>query len=399
MNAQSLLRKSVGAKFSKIAGFLAVTGVGLGTAVIFMTMAIVQGYQQEVPKLLETFSGEAQILPARISESTESGTMQLPAEQLKSLEANESIQNLYPFALKAGITQTETEFEGIVLEGVGEGFPAEKLKNVLLKGRVPSFQKGSKECAIPEPLANKLKLKVGATLPVIFVQQPPRTRAFKIVGIFKNPMEHETGRPVVLVPIHHVQAVNGWDSSTVGGYQIHFKSGTDIQAEVDGIHNQLPLTLEAFSLGELFPQLFQWLALFDTNQTIILVIMLAVAGLNMMSALVLLVLEKKKEVGLMRALGLAAASVSALFRWWSLRLVGRGLLFGNLLAGSILFSQHYFHWLSLDEKLYYLSYAPVALSGFSWAITNLGIALFCWLSMMIPSRVVAKLDIIESLKN
>jgi lipoprotein-releasing system permease protein len=82
-----------------------------------------------------------------------------------------------------------------------------------------------------------------------------------------------------------------------------------------------------------------------------------------------------------------------------LRLVGRGLLFGNLLAGSILLSQHYFHWLSLDEKLYYLSYAPVALDGLSWAITNLGIAFFCWLSMMVPSRVVAKLDIIESLKN
>jgi lipoprotein-releasing system permease protein len=101
----------------------------------------------------------------------------------------------------------------------------------------------------------------------------------------------------------------------------------------------------------------------------------------------------------MRALGLPTAAVSRLFRWWSLRLVGRGLLFGNLLAGSILLSQHYFHWLSLDEKLYYLSYAPVALDGLSWAITNLGIALFCWLSMMVPSRVVAKLDIIESLKN
>ncbi len=399
MNAHSLLRKSVGAKFSKIAGFLAVTGVGLGTMVILITMAIVQGYQQEVPKLLQTFSGEAQILPARISQSTESGSMVLPKEQRKALQANENIQSFFPFALKAGITQTETEFEGIVLQGVGEGFPAEKLKNVLLKGRTPSFQNGSKECAIPEPLAKKLGLKIGATLPVIFVQQPPRTRAFTVVGIFKNPMEHQTGRPVVLVPLHHVQAVNGWDSATVGGYQLHFKQGTNIQKEVDQIHNSLPMTLEAFSLGELFPQLFQWLALFDTNQSIILVIMLAVAGLNMMSALVLLVLEKKKEVGLMRALGLPTAAVSQLFRWWSLRLVGRGLLFGNLLAGSILLSQHYFHWLSLDEKLYYLSYAPVALDGLSWAITNLGIALFCWLSMMVPSRVVAKLDIIESLKN
>ena len=399
MNARSLLRKSVGAKFSKVAGFLAVTGVGLGTAVIFITMAIVQGYQQEVPKLLETFSGQAQIIPARINTSTESGSMVLPANQFQSLQRNENIQCFFPYALKAGITQTESEFEGIVLQGVGSSFPSERLKTVLLQGRAPSFSQASKECAIPEPLAKKLGLKIGATLPVIFVQQPPRTRAFTIVGIFKNPMEHETGRPVVLVPIHHVQAVNGWDSSTVGGYQIQFKSGTNIQAEVDDIHNQLPLTLEAFSLGELFPQLFQWLALFDTNQSIILVIMLAVAGLNMMSALVLLVLEKKKEVGLLRALGLPTASVAGLFRWWSLRLVGRGLLFGNLLAGGILFSQHQFHWLSLDEKLYYLSYAPVSINPIAWGITNLGIALFCWFSMMLPSRVVSKLNIIESLKN
>jgi lipoprotein-releasing system permease protein len=362
-------------------------------------MAIVQGYQQEVPKLLETFSGQAQIIPARISASTESGSMVLPANQLQSIQRNENIQCFYPYALKAGITQTESEFEGIVLQGVGSGFPSERLKTVLLQGRAPSFSHASKECAIPEPLAKKLGLKIGATLPVIFVQQPPRTRAFTIVGIFKNPMEHETGRPVVLVPIHHVQAVNGWESATVGGYQIQFKSGTNIQAEVDEIHNQLPLTLEAFSLGELFPQLFQWLALFDTNQSIILVIMLAVAGLNMMSALVLLVLEKKKEVGLLRALGLPTASVAGLFRWWSLRLVARGLLFGNLLAGGILFSQHHFHWLSLDEKLYYLSYAPVSINPMAWGITNLGIALFCWLSMMLPSRVVSKLDIIESLKN
>jgi ABC-type lipoprotein release transport system permease subunit len=102
MNAHSLLRKSVGAKFSKIAGFLAVTGVGLGTMVILITMAIVQGYQQEVPKLLQTFSGEAQILPARISQSTESGSMVLPNEQRKALQANENIQSFFPFALKAG---------------------------------------------------------------------------------------------------------------------------------------------------------------------------------------------------------------------------------------------------------------------------------------------------------
>jgi lipoprotein-releasing system permease protein len=212
-------------------------------------------------------------------------------------------------------------------------------------------------------------------------------------------MEHETGRPVVLVPIHHVQAVNGWEKETVGGYQIHFKEGSNVQTEVDQIHNQLPMTMEAFSLEELFPQLFQWMALFDTNQTIILVIMLAVAGLNMMSALVLLVLEKKKEVGLLRALGLSPIHLGNLFRWWSLRLVAQGLLFGNLLAGSILLSQHYFHWVTLDEKLYYLSYAPVALNPFSWVITNVGIALFCWLSMMVPSRIISKLNIIESLKN
>ncbi len=399
MKASSLLRKSVGAKFSKVAGFLAITGVGLGTAVIMITMAVVQGYQKEVPKLLETLSGEAQILPARVNEFTESSSLILPQDQLQSLKANPQIQSIFPFALKAGITQTETEFEGIVVQGVGENYPKSNLQQVLLQGRSPSFQVGSNECAIPETLAKKLQLKVGQKLPVIFVQQPPRTRAFTIVGIFKNPMEHETGRPVVLVPIHHVQAVNGWEKETVGGYQIHFIEGSNVQTEVDQIHNQLPMTMEAFSLEELFPQLFQWMALFDTNQTIILVIMLAVAGLNMMSALVLLVLEKKKEVGLLRALGLSPIHLGNLFRWWSLRLVAQGLLFGNLLAGSILLSQHYFHWVTLDEKLYYLSYAPVALNPFSWLITNVGIALFCWLSMMVPSRIISKLNIIESLKN
>jgi lipoprotein-releasing system permease protein len=399
MNINALLRKSVGAKFSKLASFLAITGVGLGTAVILITIAVVQGYQGEVPQLLKTLSGDAQVLPAKIDGSFESGILCVPKENLIEWANNDHIESVYPFALKAGITQTETDFEGIILQGVGTNYPKKQLGKVLVDGHIPNFSENGKECAIPEKLAKKLRLHVGDQLPVIFVQQPPRARAFRISGIFKNPLEHETGRPLVLVSISHIQKINGWGTDTVGGYQIHFKDGTPISDEVKKIHSALPIGIEAFTLEELFPQLYQWLQLFDTNQAIILSIMLAVAGLNMMSALVLLVLEKKKEIGLLRALGMPRNQISKMFRRWALQLVVWGLVAGNFLAGTILLSQYFFHWMSLNEELYYLNYVPVYLNSSIWMVTNAGIAVFCWLAMMVPSNVVARLSPVESLKD
>lgn len=398
---QSLLTKSFqteGKSFSRLVSRLAVAGVALGIAVMLITISVVSGYQKQIPLLMKALTGDVQVLQITVSNDYESEPLVLSPKAKQTILQNQNVEQLWPFVTKAGIAKTETDFEGILLQGLDSTYPASKLKGQLASGKIPSFAEGSDECLIPQRLAERMHLKAGDKLPVYFIQQPPRVRAFKITGIYKSPLEGETGRPMLLVPMSHLQKINNWGADTVGGYQISLKpTSQPLETVTEDIHTRLPEGCQALSVRELFPNLFLWLSLFDTNERIILSIMLAVAGLNMISAFILLVLEKRKEIGLLKALGMTNKSIFAVFLRISAKLILKGLVLGNVVAVGLLLGQDTFHWVQLNEKMYYLSSVPVSLDLLPIIWVNVGTLVFCLIALFVPSRIISGISPVKAI--
>lgn len=400
-NLQSLLTKSFqteGKSFSRLVSRLAVAGVALGISVMLITISVVSGYQKQIPLLMKALTGDIQILQITVSNDYESEPLVLSEKAKKTVLSNPNVEQLWPFVTKAGIAKTETDFEGILLQGLDSSYPINKLSGQIAAGRAPSLKAGSDECMIPQRLAERMHLKPGDKLPVYFIQRPPRVRAFIIAGVYKSPLEGETGRPMLLVPMSHLQKINNWGADTVGGYQVSLKPTSEpLNLVTEDIHTRLPEGCQALSVNELFPNLFMWLSLFDTNERIILSIMLAVAGLNMISAFILLVLEKRKEIGLLKAIGMTNKAIFAVFLRISAKLILKGLVLGNVIALGLLVGQATFHWVQLDEKMYYLSSVPVSIDLLPVLWVNAGTLLFCLLALFIPSRIITGISPVKAI--
>jgi lipoprotein-releasing system permease protein len=385
--------------FSKLIVNIAIAGIALGLTVMILALAIVTGFKNEIRGKVIGFSGHIQIVNYNLDNSYDPApiTPSLGAE--KVLSNHPKVDYFQVFGTKAGIVSTSKDMEGLILKGVGADYHWSFIQEKLLKGKVPTYTDTavSNEVLISKSIANRLALDTGDKIVMYFIQEPVRARNFKIVGVYETGIE-ELDKIFIVGDIGHIRRLNDWSEGQVKGYEVFL---TDFESTVpvsEELYEELDTDLYPQPITDIYSQIFDWLNLTDVNAQVILILMLLVAAINMISALLIIILEKTRSIGVLKALGASTWTIQKVFLYHAGFLISRGLFWGNLIAISLLLLQHYVGVVALPVESYYVSKVPVEIDVFTIVGLNIGTLILCLLMMIIPSFLVSKISPIKAIR-
>ena len=385
---------------------IAMIGIALGLAVMILSVAIVIGFKKEVRNKVIGFGSHIQITNLDNNSSYESKPIAVSDTLLRELRSFPGIRHVEPFATKWGILKTDDDFQGIVLKGIDADFDWTFFKDNLKEGELFTVQpdKNSTDVIISKYLSDLMGLKVGDSFLTYFVQDDVRARKFHISGIYDTGFL-DYDKLFVIADIKQIRRLNGWDKDQVSGLELLVNDYDQLDQVAEDIYFDLAErqdragnTFYARSIKELNPMIFNWLDILDINVVVILALILAVAGFTMISGLLIIILERTNMIGILKALGQNNTSIRKIFLYVSFFLIGKGMLWGNLIGISLCAIQSYFHVVTLDPSIYYLDAVPVELSVLSLVLLNVGTLAASMLMMLGPSFLITKIDPAKSIR-
>ena len=378
---------------------LAISGIALGFSAMIISVAIVKGFKQEIREKVIGFSAHVQISKFDANQSFESSPIEFNTANLSSIAKLEGVRHVQAFATKAGIVRKGSEIEGVIAKGVDSGYDWSFFRKSLRAGAIPVYANSSRssDILISTVLARKLNLNVSDSLVTYFVQQPPRARKFKIVGIDETGFE-EFDEKFVFCDLAQIRKLNDWNDSTIGGLEVQLSDFDALDEAAPRIYATTGSELDVRTIREMYPQIFDWLGLQDINAVVIIILMIIVAGINMIAALLVLILERVGTIGTLKAIGASDASVRNIFLRIAALLISRGLFWGNVVGIGICLLQHYFHWIRLDQDSYYIAYVPIRLLPLDLLWMNLGTLLVCTMMMLVPTLLVTRIRPVRALR-
>lgn len=393
-------------KVSSPAIKIATAGIALGLAAMILSVAIVVGFKKEIRQKVIGFGSHIQITNFDNNVSYESQPICINDTILNSLKEVQGVKHIESYATKPGIIKTDSDFQGVVLKGVGSDYDWSFFKQNLLEGNIlnnPDSVEGN-QAIISKYIADKLHLKLGDSFVAYFVQEPIKARKFTITGIYSTNFE-DYDKMFIVTDINIIKRLNGWEEDQVSGLEIfvdNYDNLDEIKSEVlfaaVSHKDRLGNTFYAKSIKEINPMIFNWLELLDMNVWIIIILMMAVSGFTMTSGLLILILEQTNFIGILKAMGAANGTIRRTFIYVSSFIILKGMLWGNIIALTACFGQQWFGFIKLDPATYYVAEMPVDINLFSIIIINIG-ALVVSLSMMIgPSYLIAKINPAKSIK-
>lgn len=385
--------------FSKLSVRIAIIGIMLGLAVMILSVAVVKGFKSEIREKIRGFSGDITVMKYDLNASFENTPFVMNPDTLKTISNLPNVAYAQPYALKPGIINANDEMEGVVLKGVDKNFHWDYFKNILISGTVINFRdsvKAKGQILVSKVIADRMHLKTGDDFLMYFVQEPLRKRKFKIVGIFDLGIE-EVDKTYVIGDLSIIQRLNNWGPNEVGGYELRVSDFNMLDQTTIDVNDNMNFGLRGYSVKEYYTTIFQWLSLLDVNTQVILVLMLAVAIINMISALLIIILERTNMIGILKALGSTNWSIQKIFLNNAAYLIGLGLLLGNLLGIGLSVFQMKTHFFQLDQASYYMSFVPVELALPDIILLNIGTLFICLLVLIIPSTLVSRISPVKAI--
>jgi lipoprotein-releasing system permease protein len=382
---------------------IALFGIVLGLVVLILSIAIVTGYKTEVGRKVIGFGSHLQIVNLDSNQSFETSPINQEQPFLEELKAIEGIRHVQVFATKPGIIRTDEEIHGVVLKGIGPDFDWSFFQENKVAGEPFQVQDTvrSNKVWISKQMADLLKLKTGDDLTMFFINQMeavPRQRKFELAGIYKTSLE-EFDRMFVLVDINHIRRLNNWKNDDVSGFEILVDDFKNISEQEKSVHQLLlrntspdSPVLQVIGIKEKYRHIFDWLSLLDMNVWVILVLMILVAGFNMVSSLLVIILERTQMIGILKAMGARNWSIRKVFLYFSVMLILKALFWGNLLGIGLCLIQEYTRVLKLDPTSYYLEYVPVNLTVLHIVLLNVGTIVITVLMLLLPSYFITKVS-------
>ncbi|WP_184546324.1 ABC transporter permease [Mucilaginibacter sp. FT3.2] len=386
--------------FSKLIVRIAIIGIMLGLGVMILSVAIVKGFKHEIREKVRGFAGDIRIIKSDLNSSYESSPITYDANFVKRALKNPLITHVMPSATKPGIIKANNEIEGVVLKGVDKTYDWTYLKKMLLAGDVIDFKdsvEAQKEIMLSQQTANRLKLKVGDKMLMYFVQEPLRKRQFTIKGIFSIG-EEEIDKTFVIGALSLINRLNDWKPGEIGEYEMRVADFNQVDVAADRIDDMLPIKLKSHTVMEDYPNIFEWLKLLDVNSVVMLVLMVIVAVINMISALLIMILERTAMIGMFKAMGASNWNIQKVFLFNATYLIGLGLLLGNIFGIGIGFFQQQTHFFKLDQASYYMTFVPVQFNLSDILLLNLGTLVICLLVLIIPSTLVSKISPVKAIR-
>ena len=393
-------------KVSSPAIKIAVAGIAIGLAAMVLSVCIFVGFKKEIRDKVIGFGSHIQITSFANTASYDTKPVRLSDSLLSVLQSNPNIEHIESYATKPGIIKTDTDFQGVVLKGVGENYDWSFFKDNMIEGDVfqPSDSTVANQAIISKYIADRLHLKLGDSFFSYFIQDPPKVRKFTITGIYSTNFE-DYDKLFMIVGLNTVQRLNSWDANQVSGLELRVKDYSRLQEVKDdlffqmaGSHDGDGNALFTRSIEDINPMIFSWLSLLDMNVWVIIILMLAVSGFTMISGLLIIILERANMIGILKALGCRNTDIRKIFLYISSFLIIKGMIWGNVIALVICILQKMFGIIKLDPATYYVTEMPVYLNPLYIILINIG-ALLISLAMMIgPSYLIARISPAKSIK-
>lgn len=372
---------------------VATGGIALGMAVMILAVMVVTGFRNEITNKVIGFGAHIRINNFDSNNSYEEVPISSNAAFIDELRNDSRIQHLQPYATKAGIIKTNEEIQGVVLKGVSVEYNWDFFKKKIVEGRIIQFTDSS---ALPEVMislktARNLSLSPGDEMIVYFIEQPPRIRKFKISGIYETGLD-EFDNLYAFCNIDIIRKLNNWNSDQAGGIEIMLTDFNKLDPMNDVVYATAGYQYYTQSIKEQYPQIFHWLDLQNVNVIIIIALILLVAGISMISTLLIIILENSELIGILKSMGSPNRSIRKLFIYIAIPVIGRGLLAGNILALTLATVQWKFGFVTLPQESYYVSQVPVNFSLWHMFLLNAGTILVCLLMLLGPSMVISKIS-------
>lgn len=386
--------------FSKLIVRIAILGIMLGLAVMILAIAIVKGFKTEIREKVRGFSGDIQISKLDLNTSYENTSFSISDSSYQKILNQDGIEFIQSFATKPGIINTNDEIEGVVLKGVDKNYNWEYFEKILIAGRVIDFSdtlKSRTQILISKYTADRLKLKVGDDFLMYFIENSLRKRKFQIVGIYNLGVE-EVDKLFVIGDIGLIRSLNKWAPSDVGGYELRVEDFDRLDEIEAKVYEDLDIELKSYTIRQYYPTIFEWLSLLDVNTQVILILMLAVAVINMISALLIMILERTNMIGILKALGNTNWQIRKIFLYNAAYLIAAGLLCGNILGIGLGLFQSQTHFFRLDQASYYMDFVPVQLDLEDILMLNAGTLLICLFVLLLPSMLVTRISPLKAIR-
>lgn len=391
-------KNSISAPIIKIA----IVAIAIGVIMMLFSFATGIGLQEKIREKIAAFNGHISISNYDNNSSQVSLVpVSIHQDFYPEFSSVEGIDHVQAVATKAAIIRTEENFEGVIVKGIGKDYKWSYFKDFLIEGELPNFDEAlNDEVLVSAFLANRLGLKVGDRVPTYFLRENserPLVRGFVITGIYDSGFQ-EFDELYLLADIRHIQRINKWEEDEVGSFEVFIDDFTEIDEKGVEVYENTGSFLDTQTIKQKYYSIFEWLSLFDFNIAMIIGIMILVAGINMITALLVLILERTQMIGILKALGSSNWTIRKVFLYNAAYLISVGLFWGNLIGLGLLLIQKYLKIFPLDPQTYYVTEVPVYLNWDYIVFVNIGTLLLCLLMLLIPSIIISKISPVKSIK-
>ena len=405
--AQRLIKgRREGTSFSRPINVIAIVGIAMGLAVMILAVAILTGFKQQIREKVVGFGSHIQIMNFDSNISFETTPISDTQKFITKIKAIPGVAHIQVFATKAGIIRTDEDIQGVVLKGIGSDFDWSYFRSNMVDGSVFTVTDTGRtdKVIISKKISDMLRLKTGDSFNMLFIQDPPRMRKFTISGIYETSLE-EFDKMYVFCDIGHIKRLNGWNNDQVSGFEVYlndFRKLDEMTLAVrDAIGYKITQEETKFKVTNIrirYPQIFDWLNFQDINVIIIILLMLIVAGFNMISGLLILILEKTNMIGILKSLGAEDITIRRLFLYQAAYLIAKGLFWGNFIGIGLAYIQLKTGLITLDPTSYYIKTVPVNLELSHILLLNAGTMVAIIIMLLVPSQLISRISPVKAIR-
>ena len=395
----SRITKNEEGSFSSTITRIAIISIAVALSSLILAFLILGGYENVITSKIYSFSGHVVVSKYTLSNSVEETSIMVSDSLLDVVKNTDGVDYVQAYSFKYGLLSTKDEVQGVLVKGIDENFNRVDFEQHLIRGKFPEFPVDDygTEVAISEKISNILQLDVGDEVTIFFVQKPLRFRKLQITGVYETGLE-EIDENVILGDIRLVSRINNWEDNQVGGLEVYLDNPNDQAQAAETLFDKVDFDMYVEKVSDKYIQIFEWLRMLNRNVLILLVIVLFVACFNMVSILLILILERTQMIGIFKSLGASNALIRRIFLFNGLNLIVKGLLWGNLIGLSFCLAQYYFKLIPLDASNYYVSYVPISLDFGIVLLLNIMAVIVVGITLFIPLTLISRIQPVKAIR-
>lgn len=386
---------------------IAIAGVAVGLAVMLVSVSVVFGFKHTIRNKVVGFGSHIQVANFMTLQASEQYPIQMGDSMLRVLRAIPGVRNVQRFAMKQGILKTNNDFLGVAFKGIAADYDTTFIHQNLVAGAIPHFSDsaGKQQVVISQAIADQLNLKLGDKVFAYFIDNTGvKARRFTVAAIYQTNLS-QYDKVTCFIDFYTAVKLNAWETDQASGAELTVKDFDRLSETAARVVNKVNRTIDRYgetyssqTIQEMNPQIFSWLDLLDLNVWIILGLMLSVAGVTMISGLLIIILERTAMIGILKAVGARNVTIRRTFLWFAVFTIGKGMLIGNLIGIGLIALQHYTGLVKLNPATYYVSTVPVEFNLPVWLLLNVATLLVSVFVLIAPSYLVSKINPAASMR-